>query len=214
MPSYAVPARQATAEIREQGSRFHAVIGAASGEDEARAMLASLARRHPGATHLCWALRLGWPPYERSSDAGEPPGTAGIPILHALRGAGLSDVMAVVVRWFGGVKLGKGGLARAYGAAARAALAGLPTARRVARVRLTLAVPLTRLGAVKRLIRPPEVEIVSELYAGAPPAGAAAEPAAGTAEIVLLVDEDRRADIEASLASLRVAILVRRPGLV
>ena len=75
------------------------------------------AASYPTPPHHCWAWRLGAPPRERSSDAGEPAGTAGVPMLQVLRGAGLSDVLAVVVRWFGGTKLGKGGLARAYAAA-------------------------------------------------------------------------------------------------
>jgi uncharacterized YigZ family protein len=195
MASYPVPARQATAEVREKGSRFLAMVSAAGGEQEARAVLAGVARNHPDATHLCWAWRLGWPPRERSSDAGEPAGTAGVPMLRALRGAGLSDVLAVVVRWFGGVKLGKGGLARAYAAAVRAALEQLPTAIRVPRVRLAISAPLTRIGAVKRLVHPPEVKIESETYGG--PAGAA---------LVLSVEEDRRAGLEAALAALQVTI--------
>jgi uncharacterized YigZ family protein len=195
MASYPVPARQATAEVREKSSRFLALVSAVAGEQEARAVLAGLARVHPDATHLCWALRLGWPPRERSSDAGEPLGTAGVPMLQVLRGAGLSDVLAVVVRWFGGVKLGKGGLARAYAAAVRAALERLPTAIRVPRVRLAISVPLTRIGAVKRLIRPPEVEIESETYG----------ETAG-AEIVLSVEEDWRASLEEALAGLQVTI--------
>jgi uncharacterized YigZ family protein len=201
MTSYPVPARRTTAEIREKGSRFLAVIAAATDEEEARAALAGLARRHPDATHLCWALRLGWPPRERSSDAGEPAGTAGVPMLQALRGAGLSDVLAVVTRWFGGTKLGKGGLARAYAAAVRAALEQLPITRRVTRARLALSVPMGRLGAVKRLLRPPQVELESETYGQS--AGA---PDAQRAEIVLLVDEDRRAAVEEALADLRIAV--------
>ena len=196
MPSYPVPARQVAVEIREKGSRFLAVIGAAAAEEEARAVLTALARRHPDATHLCWAQRLGWPPRERSSDAGEPAGTAGVPMLHVLRGAGISDVVAVVVRWFGGVKLGKGGLARAYAAAVRAALAELPTEVRVPSVRLALSTPLDRIGAVKRLVHPPEVELESEDYG-----------ALGSAEIVLRVEEARRASLEEALAGLRVRIV-------
>jgi uncharacterized YigZ family protein len=195
MASYPVPARQVTAELREKGSRFLAVVAAAAGEEEARALLAGLARGYPDATHLCWALRLGWPPRERSSDAGEPSGTAGVPMLQVLRGSGLSDVLAVVVRWFGGVKLGKGGLARAYAAAVRAALEQLPTAIRVTRVRLAISAPLSCIGAIKRLVHPPEVEIASETYG----------ELAG-AEIVLRVDEDRCASLEAVLAGLQVTI--------
>jgi uncharacterized YigZ family protein len=216
MPSYLIPAGRATAEIRARGSRFLALLDAVAGEEEARAVLAGHARRHSDATHLCWATRQGWPPRERSFDAGEPAGTAGAPMLQVLRGAGISDVLVVVARWFGGVKLGKGGLARAYSAAVRAALADLPTARHRQRVRLVLAVPLTRIGAVKRLIRPPGIELESERYlAGAGSAqGAEIAPgaAAGTggedaaAEVVLCVEEERRAGLEASLAELRVAV--------
>ncbi len=137
------------------------MIGPAADEAAARALLAALEREIPDATHHCWAWRLGSPPRERSSDAGEPAGTAGVPILQVLRGAGLSDVMAVVVRWFGGTKLGKGGLARAYAAAAREALPGLPVAARVPTVRIAVEVPYEGSGAVKRLLHPPEVELES-----------------------------------------------------
>jgi uncharacterized YigZ family protein len=204
MASYPIPGRLTAAETRVKGSRFLAVIAAAADEAEARAVLADLGRRHPDATHLCWALRLGWPPRERSSDAGEPAGTAGVPMLQALRGAGLSDALAVVARWFGGVKLGKGGLARAYAGAVRAALEELPTTRRVTRARLALTVPLARLGAVKRLLRPPQVEIESETYGRS-----GGLPDAQQAEIVLRLDEDRRAAVEEALADLRIAV---RPG--
>lgn len=161
---YRVPAVCAEAEIREKGSRFLAVVAPAPGEAAARAVLAELEGRYPDATHHCWAWRLGQPPEERSSDAGEPSGTAGMPILQVLRGAELSDVVAVVVRWFGGTKLGKGGLARAYAGAAREAVETLRVARRVPTVRRSLVLPYESLGAVKRLIHPPEVELVEESY--------------------------------------------------
>ncbi len=134
--------------------------------DEAAAQerLVTLARRHPDASHHCWAWRLGNPPRERSSDAGEPAGTAGAPILRALRGAGVSDVLAVVTRWFGGTKLGKGGLARAYGGVAREALTALPLGERFVYETLALTVPYERLGDVQRLVHPPEVELASPEY--------------------------------------------------
>src|SRR3954470_7989220 len=164
MAAYAAPAGESRAEIREKGSVFLAVLGPAADETAARALLAGLEKEFPDATHHCWAWRLGAPPRERSADAGEPAGTAGMPILQVLRGAGLSDVMAVVVRWFGGTKLGKGGLARAYASAAREALRTLPVRSRVPIVRLTLRVPHEKVGAVKRLIHPPEVELETEEY--------------------------------------------------
>jgi uncharacterized YigZ family protein len=189
MPSYLSPAGEARAEIREKGSRFLAVIGPAGSEEAARAALAALAREFPDATHHCWAWRIGAPPRERSADAGEPAGTAGVPILQVLRGAGLSDVLAVVVRWFGGTKLGKGGLARAYAAAAREALQGLPIVTRVPTVRLDLRVPYERVGAVKRLVHPPEVELEQEEYGE-------------VARLTLVVHEERVAAIREALADL------------
>lgn len=191
MGSYSSPAGEARGEIREKGSRFLAILGPAAGEAEARARLAALEKELPDATHHCWAWRLGDPPRERSADAGEPAGTAGMPILQVLRGAGLSDVLAVVVRWYGGTKLGKGGLARAYAAAAREALLHLPVALRVPTVRLALRLPYEKVGAVKRLVHPPEVELELEEYGE-------------DARLVLSVHEGREAGVRAALADLGV----------
>jgi uncharacterized YigZ family protein len=191
MPSYPGPTGEARAEIREKGSRFLAVLGPAASEEEAKARLAGLARELPDATHHCWAWRLGEPPRERSADAGEPAGTAGMPILQVLRGAGLSDVLAVVVRWFGGTKLGKGGLARAYAAAAREALPGLPIALRVPTARLAVRIPYEKVGAVKRLVHPPEVELEAEEYGE-------------EARLVLAVHEERLPTLQEALADLGI----------
>lgn len=191
MASYTAPAGESRAEIREKGSRFLAVVGPAADEAAAKARLAVLEREMPGATHHCWAWRLGSPPRERSSDAGEPAGTAGMPMLQVLRGAGLSDVMAVVVRWFGGTKLGKGGLARAYAAAVREALPGLPVADRVPTVRIAVEIPYEKVGAVKRLLRPPEVELETEEYGA-------------SARLGLAVHEDRQEALREALADLGI----------
>jgi len=191
--TYPSPAGESWGEIREKGSRFLAWIGPAGGEDEARAALDRLTREYPDATHHCWAWRLGAPPRERSSDAGEPSGTAGMPILQVLRGADLSDAMAVVIRWFGGTKLGKGGLARAYAAAAREALAGLPTVLRVPTVRVALEIPYEKVGAVKRLIHPPAVELESEEYGE-------------RARLTLAVQEERREELREALADLGIVV--------
>lgn len=188
--AYNAPAGPGRGEIREKGSRFLARIHPAIDETAAREVLDAIRREDPDATHHCWAWRLGPPPpSERSSDAGEPAGTAGVPMLQVLRGAELGDVVAVVTRWYGGTKLGKGGLARAYAAATREALATLPVGRRVPTVRLRLELPYELLGAVKRLIHPPEVELVAEHYGE----GVALE---------LEVWRERRGEIEAALADL------------
>ncbi|MEZ5330510.1 MAG: YigZ family protein [Thermoanaerobaculia bacterium] len=166
---YRVAAGAAEAELKERGSRFLAVVRAASDERGARALVEELRERFPDATHHCFAWRLGHPARERSSDDGEPAGTAGAPMLRVLRGADLSDVVAVVTRWFGGTKLGKGGLARAYSGALDLALARLPTASRVPIVRVRVEVPFERLGAIKALVRPPEITLEEEEYADEEP---------------------------------------------
>lgn len=191
---YAAPVREARAELRDRGSRFLAVVRPAASEEAARAALAAVEAELPDATHHCWAFRVGAPDrpdrlIERGSDAGEPSGTAGVPILQVLRGTGLSDVVAVVARWFGGTKLGKGGLARAYAGATRAAVAELPVVRRVPTVTLAIELPYERLGAVKRLIQPPRVELRDEAYGA-------------QVRLVLEVHETERSTLEAALADL------------
>ena len=193
MASYRVPAAAARAELREKGSRFLALLEPAADEAAARARLAAIETAHRDATHCCWAWRLGAPPRERCHDAGEPGGTAGPPILRALQTAELADALLVVVRWFGGTRLGKGGLVRAYGAAARAAVAAAPTVRRLSRVRVTLELPYAHLGAVQRLIRPPEVELVEERFDEG-------------VRVVLAVAEERLAAVRELAATLGLTI--------
>jgi uncharacterized YigZ family protein len=162
--TYRAPILVGVGELRERGSRFLARVEPASGEQEARRLVAAATERHRDATHVCWAWRLGWPSRERWHDAGEPVGTAGMPILRVLRGRELADAVAIVTRWFGGIKLGKGGLARAYAAAAQEALEGVTTERRLPRALAHLALPYEHLGALQRLVHPPELELVEERY--------------------------------------------------
>ncbi len=123
-----------SASIEVKRSVFLAEVSRVADEESARAVVAAARRTHAGARHHCSAFVVGVDephPIERSSDDGEPSGTGGMPILAALHGAGLVDVVCVVTRWFGGVKLGAGPLARAYGEAAGAALAAAPRVERV-----------------------------------------------------------------------------------
>lgn len=126
----------AEAEIEVKRSRFLAHVARVDDEQAARAVVAAARRDHPDARHHCSAFIVEIPgaqPVERSSDDGEPAGTAGTPILETLRGAGLTQVVAVVTRWFGGTLLGTGGLARAYADAVAATLADTPRVRPVRR---------------------------------------------------------------------------------
>jgi uncharacterized YigZ family protein len=114
-----------------KGSRFVTTVVPVSDEAAARAAVRAIEAELSGATHHCWALRLHRPALERAVDAGEPSGSAGRPILAALAGRDVVDVCVVVTRWFGGTKLGVGGLVRAYGGAAAAALDHAPLVPRV-----------------------------------------------------------------------------------
>lgn len=133
--AYLRPSGRATAEIKVKGSRFFAEVIPVLEPAEAAAALDAVRRRFHDATHHCsaWRLGPGGDPF-RFDDDGEPSGSAGQPILRQIEGADLSDALVVVTRWFGGTKLGTGGLVRAYGEAAKAALAEVPVEERVLRV--------------------------------------------------------------------------------
>ncbi len=133
LSTYLTLARDAEAEIEVKRSRFLCTLRRVEDETAARAVVEGLRREHWDARHHCSAMRIRSDAVERSSDDGEPAGTAGAPMLEVLRGhagEGVSDVVAVVTRWFGGTLLGAGGLVRAYGDAVRAALGAGGTLRR------------------------------------------------------------------------------------
>lgn len=118
-----IRAASAEHEIEIRKSRFRCALRRVSSEEEARAFVAARKKEHWSASHNCSAWVLGdHGEVQRSSDDGEPAGTAGVPMLEVLKRRELTGVAAVVTRWFGGTKLGAGGLIRAYGAAVSAAL--------------------------------------------------------------------------------------------
>ncbi|TCL05123.1 IMPACT family protein [Sodalis ligni] len=125
MQAYFVPAAPVTAVMEIKKSRFITFLSPARGIDAARDCIRQAREQHPSATHHCWAYIAG-PPQDSSqfgfSDDGEPSGTAGRPMLAQLQGCGAGEITAVVVRYFGGIKLGTGGLVRAYGGGVQQAL--------------------------------------------------------------------------------------------
>ncbi len=161
-----VPAREGRGEVREKASRFFGVAAPASSAAEAEDLLARLRREHHDATHVAfaWKIGAGAAASVRASDAGEPSGTAGRPIAGAIESSGLTDVVAAVVRYYGGTKLGTGGLARAYREAADLALASCGSRTVYETVRLEARATHARAGVVRRLLRPPEVRLVSERF--------------------------------------------------
>lgn len=167
MSSYlTLPSRtDRVAEIEIKRSRFLAVVRRVGDEDAARALVADLRKQHHDARHHCSAFILGpTPSIERSNDDGEPAGTAGGPMLDVLRGRELSDVAAVVVRWFGGTLLGAGGLVRAYGDAVAAALDGAPLVRRAQDDLFDLSVSHADAGKVESDLRARGVGVLGVDY--------------------------------------------------
>jgi uncharacterized YigZ family protein len=153
-----------TAVTEVKRSRFLALVGRVTDEAEVREFVAQARAAHPDARHHCSASIVhvaGANPVERSSDDGEPSGTAGQPMLEVLRGSGLQDVAAVVVRWFGGVKLGTGGLVRAYQDAVREALAGVPVVRREPRLLWSFDVDHARAGRVESELRNRGIDVTA-----------------------------------------------------
>ena len=161
---YRTLAARAEHRVKVERSEFLAIAFPIESEDAFFAELASIAKHHFDATHHCWAFRLFANERARSADAGEPSGTAGKPILGAIESAELFDVAVVVVRWFGGVKLGTGRLARAYRAAAADALRNAPALDRYVYERVRVIVPFERLSDVYRLVAPPDVVLVAEEF--------------------------------------------------
>jgi uncharacterized YigZ family protein len=137
------PTGTAAAELIVRRSRFLARGERVASVADAEAALAHVRADHPDANHVVYAYLIGDERSEQAgvSDAGEPKGTAGRPVMEILRGSGIRDVLLTVVRYFGGTKLGTGGLVHAYGDAARAVLERLPTRERVERVTLTCSLP-------------------------------------------------------------------------
>jgi uncharacterized YigZ family protein len=132
-----------------QGSRFVATAAAAADRRQAMAFVEEIRKEFFDATHTAFAYRLGPAGADqRAHDDGEPSGTAGKPILTAIERAGVTGVVVTVTRYFGGTKLGTGGLVRAYGGAAAEALAAAEREIRVDRLLLRVTVPHPLIGAV------------------------------------------------------------------
>ena len=137
---YLIPSTPHKIETDIKRSQFITHIGHVTNRAEAEAFIKHLRQEHPQATHVCWAYIAGAPntTVTSMSDDGEPSGTAGRPMLNALQYSGLGEIIAAVVRYFGGTKLGTGGLQRAYGGCVKEALATLPTQEKIAQVLLVI----------------------------------------------------------------------------
>ncbi len=150
-------ARDGQHEVEIKRSRFVCTVARVDDVEAAAALIARVRKAGPGANHHCTALRIGDPETGemtvRSNDDGEPAGTAGVPMLEVLARRNLTDVVAVVSRWFGGVKLGAGGLVRAYSGALAETLDAVGTLRRVRHRELLVAVPHDLAGRLEHDLR-------------------------------------------------------------
>jgi uncharacterized YigZ family protein len=151
---YLTVAREGVHESEIRRSRFICLLAPAGSEQAAQAVIQSVRKEHPGASHHCFAYVIGPDGrLHRASDDGEPGGTAGTPMLQVLLTREVRDTVAVVTRYYGGVQLGAGGLARAYGGAVSAALDEIGTTQRRLLALVTVTVDHQRAGRLENELR-------------------------------------------------------------
>ncbi|SDW43108.1 uncharacterized protein, YigZ family [Marininema mesophilum] len=163
--SYTTVAGYSEAELHIQKSRFIAYVHRVDTEVEAQSFVQKITKMHREATHNCYAYVVReHGNLQRSSDDGEPAGTAGRPILEVIRNRGLTDTVIVVTRYFGGIKLGAGGLIRAYSSSAAAGLDQTPTFLWVLHSYVTITVDYHAMGKVEHDLRLSSYEMEATQY--------------------------------------------------
>ena len=166
--SYFTPTELAQAEIEIKKSRFLAFAKGIQSRAEGMDWLAEMKLAYPDARHHCWAYVLGDPACATNAgmgDDGEPSGTAGKPILNVLQHKGVGDVMVIVVRYFGGIKLGAGGLTRAYSQSAQAVMDILPAHKPVPRTSVTINCDFSQEQPIRHLLSTLDGQVESIDYA-------------------------------------------------
>lgn len=158
---YPIPAELFRCEIEVKHSRFITTIVSTDTPEAALTFISDIKQEFPDATHNCWTYLIG-PPGSTDriglSDDGEPHGVAGKPMLTTIQHSGLGDITAVVTRYFGGTKLGKGGLVRAYTQAVKTAIEQLKVAEKIDWVELTIYFDYPFLDSIERLL--PDYEVI------------------------------------------------------
>lgn len=154
MSAYPVPRQRVRVEYRQSNSRFIATLGRVSSVEEARGFLREIRSEMPDASHHVHAMKVGYGAsvIEGMSDDGEPAGTSGPPTLAVLRGADIGDTIIVITRYFGGTKLGTGGLVQAYSEAARLVLQEVETEWKIDRVPIEFRIGYSLYDRVKLLM--------------------------------------------------------------
>jgi uncharacterized YigZ family protein len=164
---YLIPAQETRTELKISNSRFIATVAPVFSVEAARDFISRIKAEFSDASHNVPAFVVGHGASTNAhcSDDGEPSGTAGRPALMVLQGSGLGDVAVVVTRYFGGTKLGTGGLVKAYGDSVKAVLEILPVAEKVATHTVLLALPYTLFEQVKLLVVGENGRILDEDFA-------------------------------------------------
>jgi uncharacterized YigZ family protein len=154
MTRYRIPANQVRTEIRVSNSRFITTVSPVSSVKEAQAFIRKIREEMPDASHHVYAFKIGYGSSvsEGMSDAGEPSGTSGPPALAVLRGADIGDTVLVITRYFGGTKLGTGGLVSAYTHAAKFGIEALDLIEKVDRSLYAIRAPYAAIKSIRKLI--------------------------------------------------------------
>ncbi len=167
MVAYLIPAEKITAETEVRKSRFICHLAHASQAIEAKRFIETINKQYLDATHNCWAFQTKNPGSTLSigyNDDGEPHGTAGKPMLNVLCHSNVGEIVAVVSRYYGGTKLGTGGLARAYSASVKTALDNLPTKEKIDWAYANLVLPYSEQSAVENVFQETGVEIINSTF--------------------------------------------------
>lgn len=152
-------------EFEIEKSRFICYLNRAFNEDEAKSYILKIKKLHPNATHHCSAFLIGEHcELQRSNDDGEPSGTAGVPMLESLRMNQMNDVVAVVVRYFGGIKLGAGGLIRAYSKSVSEAIKLAPLTEKIKTYKYSLTFSYDLIGKLDYYLAHHDTEILNKDY--------------------------------------------------
>lgn len=167
MQSYPIPATSVSVQEEIKKSRFLTLLSPACGVDAAREVIQQVRHAHPDAAHHCWAYVAGAPDDSQQlgfSDDGEPSGTAGKPMLAQLMGSGIGEVVAVIVRYYGGIQLGTGGLVKAYGGGVQQALKQLPVQQKVMLQQFRLQCDYTWLSQVESTVQALQGSVIASEY--------------------------------------------------
>jgi uncharacterized YigZ family protein len=194
---YKIAANNIVDETIVSRSRYICFISPCSSHEEAKVQLKKIQQLHPQASHHCYAFLTGRPENSQGygfSDDGEPSGTAGRPMLAVLQGSDIGELCAIVVRYFGGTKLGTGGLQRAYGGSVRQALTLLETVIKVPMITKQLTCDYGQINDVKYIVEQVKGEILQQDFTA-------------QIELIIALPEEKLLQVQQQLQTLSAGLL-------